>query len=33
MIKHWQDEAWDDYLYWRSQDKKALIKAKTQVSK
>jgi len=24
MIKHWQDEAWDDYLYWQSQDKKTL---------
>ncbi|MDR1875920.1 MAG: Txe/YoeB family addiction module toxin [Synergistaceae bacterium] len=22
MIKAWQDEAWDDYLYWRTQDKK-----------
>lgn len=24
MIKKWQDEAWEDYLYWQSQDKKTL---------
>lgn len=24
MIKLWQDEAWADYLYWQSQDKKTL---------
>lgn len=24
MIKVWQDDAWDDYLYWQSQDKKTL---------
>ena len=24
MIKIWQDDAWDDYLYWQSQDKKIL---------
>ena len=24
MIKIWQDDAWDDYLYWQSQDKKTL---------
>jgi toxin YoeB len=22
MIKTWDDEAWDDYLYWQEQDKK-----------
>jgi toxin YoeB len=22
MIKSWHDEAWDDYLYWQTQDKK-----------
>lgn len=22
----WEDRAWDDYLYWQSQDKKALKK-------
>lgn len=22
MIKAWDDEAWEDYLYWQSQDKK-----------
>lgn len=24
MIKVWHDEAWEDYLYWQSQDKKTL---------
>jgi toxin YoeB len=24
MHKVWFDEAWDDYLYWQAQDKKAL---------
>ena len=24
MIKIWHDEAWEDYLYWQSQDKKTL---------
>ncbi|MDR1914994.1 MAG: Txe/YoeB family addiction module toxin [Synergistaceae bacterium] len=24
MIKSWDDEAWDDYLYWQTQDKKTL---------
>jgi len=24
MIKLWQDEAWDDYLYWQTQDRKTL---------
>jgi len=24
MIKLWQDEAWQDYLYWQTQDKKTL---------
>lgn len=24
MIKLWQDEAWADYLYWQTQDKKTL---------
>lgn len=24
MIKIWDDEAWDDYLYWQTQDKKTL---------
>jgi len=26
MIKLWQDEAWEDYLYWQTQDKKTLKK-------
>ena len=26
MIKIWDDEAWDDYLYWQTQDKKTLKK-------
>lgn len=24
MIKVWQDDAWDDYLYWQQQDKRTL---------
>ena len=24
MNKAWQDDAWEDYLYWQSQDKKTL---------
>lgn len=24
MIKSWDDYAWEDYLYWQSQDKKTL---------
>lgn len=24
MIKIWQDGAWEEYLYWQSQDKKTL---------
>jgi len=24
MIKVWQDDAWKDYLYWQTQDKKTL---------
>ncbi|MDO4218670.1 MAG: Txe/YoeB family addiction module toxin [Synergistaceae bacterium] len=24
MIKSWSDDAWDDYLYWQTQDKKTL---------
>jgi toxin YoeB len=27
MIKSWDDEAWDDYLYWQIQDKKTLKRA------
>ena len=26
MKKEWSDEAWDDYLYWQTQDKKTLKK-------
>ncbi len=26
MKKVWQDDAWEDYLYWQSQDKKTLQK-------
>jgi toxin YoeB len=26
MNKNWSDEAWDDYLYWQSKDKKTLKK-------
>ena len=24
MVKIWSDEAWEDYLYWQTQDKKTL---------
>lgn len=26
MIKKWQDDAWADYIYWQTQDKKTLRK-------
>ena len=26
MNKIWQDEAWEDYIYWQTQDKKTLRK-------
>ena len=26
MSKYWSDKAWDDYLYWHTQDKKTLLK-------
>lgn len=26
MRKIWHEEAWEDYLYWQSQDKKTLKK-------
>lgn len=26
MKKNWHDEAWDDYVYWQTQDKKTLKK-------
>lgn len=26
MRKIWSDDAWEDYLYWQSQDKKTLKK-------
>lgn len=26
MTKLWSDDAWEDYLYWQSQDKKTLRK-------
>lgn len=26
MIKLWTDEAWEDYVYWQTQDKKTLKK-------
>lgn len=26
MKKRWEDDAWDDYIYWQSQDKKTLKK-------
>ena len=26
MRKNWEDEAWEEYLYWQTQDKKTLKK-------
>ncbi len=26
MIESWDDFAWEDYLYWQSQDKKTLLR-------
>ena len=26
MNKFWSDKAWDDYLYWQTQDKKTLLR-------
>ena len=26
MVKAWSDQAWDDYLYWQTQDKRTLNK-------
>jgi toxin YoeB len=26
MFKSWDDDAWEDYLYWQNQDKKTLRK-------
>ena len=31
MNKVWSDIAWDDYLYWQSQDKKTLKKINTLI--
>lgn len=31
MIKSWSDEAWDDYVYWQTQDKKTLKRINTLV--
>ena len=31
MIKSWSDDAWDDYLYWQTQDKKTLRKINTLI--
>ena len=27
----WEDRAWDDYIYWQSQDKKTLKKINTLI--
>ena len=29
MIKIWDDDAWEDYLYWQTQDKKTLKRVNT----
>ncbi|MDR2712423.1 MAG: Txe/YoeB family addiction module toxin [Clostridiales bacterium] len=26
MIKAWEDDAWEDYVYWQTQDKKTIKK-------
>ncbi len=31
MIKIWSDDAWDDYLYWQTQDKKTLKKVNSLI--
>jgi toxin YoeB len=31
MEKVWADEAWDDYVYWQSQDRKTLKKINTLI--
>lgn len=31
MLKIWHDNAWDDYLYWQSQDKKTLKKVNSLI--
>lgn len=31
MRKIWHDEAWADYLYWQTQDKKTLKKINTLI--
>ena len=31
MRKIWSDDAWDDYVYWQTQDKKTLKKINTLI--
>ena len=31
MHKTWHDDAWDDYLYWQTQDRKTLKKINTLI--
>lgn len=31
MLKIWHDDAWDDYIYWQSQDKKTLKKVNSLI--
>ena len=31
MEKRWSDKAWDDYLYWQTQDKKTLKRINTLI--
>lgn len=31
MEKVWSDQAWDDYVYWQSQDRKTLKKVNTLI--
>ena len=33
MQKVWSEEAWEDYLYWQSQDKKTLKKINGPMSR
>ena len=32
MRKIWSDDAWDDYLYWQTQDKKTLKKINSLIN-
>ena len=33
MNKIWCDKAWDDYIYWQTQDKKTLKKIQSRIDR